>query len=158
MYLLRTNNWMKWEMLGITAEKTVNCVYLIITISWKTIQTCLAFLILSVKHRLTHAIPQQFNNHLWQINQKKNLHQESHEWIKCTLSSLGMANQPPAAKVSHSSLFFCFFCKFNLKWMGCGLKRRIEKAEHPGGEAAYWFPSCCSIWALLKMKPCNCDI
>ena len=52
-----------------------------------------------------------------------------------------MANQPPVASVSRSSLR-CF--KFNLKWMGCGLWRQPEKARRRGGR------SCLLILQLLQ--------
>lgn len=44
-----------------------------------------------------------------------------------------MVYQPANATVSHSSLLF----KFNLKQMGCGVERQVEKAEPPalGGGA-----------------------
>lgn len=50
--------------------------------------------------------------------------------MTCTLLFVGMVYQPANATVSHSSLLF----KFNLKQMGCGLERKVEKAEPPGGK------------------------
>lgn len=49
--------------------------------------------------------------------------------MTCTLFLfVGMVYQPANAIVSHSSLLF----KFNLKQMGCGVERQVEKAEPPG--------------------------
>ncbi len=33
-----------------------------------------------------------------------------------------------------------FFKKFNLKWIGCGLKRQTEKAERTGGRSCLLTP------------------
>lgn len=134
-------------------NKRLILVYSIIRASRKTVQTCLA-LWFSPLNTDWHT---QFHNNSTNIcgrltkvekknnNKNKNIYKrvnQTHAFITRNGKSTSHCQSLPFI-----SVFFVF--TFNLKWMGCGRKRRIEKAERPGGGAAYWFPSCCSIWALL---------